>query len=55
VKGRVPWQTFDVVVDFITSSICCFCAPADKMIVENPFVKLVVDIGGKALEYVSVR
>jgi len=55
VKGRVPRQTFDAAVDFIASSICRFCAPADKMIIENPFVKLVVDIGGEALEYVGVR
>ncbi len=55
VKRRVSQQTFDAAVDFITFFFCCFYVLADKMIIKNPFVKLVVDIRGETLEYVSVR
>ncbi len=47
-------HALEVAVDFIASSICYCCAPTDKMVVEEAFMKLVVDIGGEALEYIAV-
>ena len=47
-------HALEAAVDFIASSICCCCAPTDEMVVEEAFMKLVVDIGGEALEYIAV-
>jgi hypothetical protein len=52
VKGWVPGHAFELVVNFIASSVCHFCCPANKMVFEDSLMKLVVDIGGKKLEYV---
>jgi len=53
-KGRMLHHALEVVVDFIASSIYCCYAPTDEMVVEEAFMKLVVDIGGEALEYITV-
>jgi len=53
-KGRMLRHALEAAVDFITSSICCCCAPTDEMVIEEAFMKLVVDIGGEALEYITV-
>jgi len=53
-KGWVPRHAFEAAVNFITSSVYRLRAPADDMIFEDAFMKLVVDIGGEALEYIGV-
>ncbi len=53
-KGWVSCHAFEAMVDFIASSIYCLHAPADEMVFEETFMKLVVYIRGETLEYVSV-
>jgi len=38
VKGWVSCHAFEVMVDFITSSIYCLHAPADEMVFEETFI-----------------
>jgi hypothetical protein len=53
-KVWVSCHAFEVMVDFVASSIYCLCAPSDEMVIKETFMKLVVYIGGETLEYVSV-
>jgi len=53
-KGRMLCHALEVAVDFIAFFICYCYAPTDEMVFEEAFIKLVVDIGGEALEYITV-
>jgi len=46
---------FEAMVNFFTSALYCFCVPGDEMVFEDPFMKLVVNIGGEALEDITLR